>query len=200
MNGLLELGGKRVALVIGVHSEELPFGSQVARKLAALVHVVRITNGLSNEKSLYQSGFYYSAAHREMYLQIHQQLKGKTDLVIDLHTGINDSGRCADILSADTRLLCCMQTTLAAITDHPFSPPGEERLYQITPSDKYRTKDVPLFPVCHTIIPQQVWGNREYKYAGLEIYLQKPGKGTDKDCEYAVQLIHLVGSCVEQAT
>lgn len=200
MNGLSERGTMRVALVIGVHSEELAFGSQVAWKLDSSVHVVRITNGLSHEKSLYQSGFYYSAAHQEMYLQIHQQLKGKIDLVIDLHTGINDSGRCADILSADTRLLRCMQTTLAAIIDHPFSPPDEERLYRITSSDERRTEDAPLFPVCHTIIPEQVWNNREYIYAGLEIYLHEPGKGTAGDCDYAFQLIHLLSSCAEQTT
>lgn len=184
-------------LVIGVHCEEFAFGLKAAQLIENDIQVVQVTSGLSHEKSLYLSGFYHSIAHREMYLQLHQQLKGKADLVIDLHTGINETGRCADILSADTCLLRTMKTRLETIVQHPFSLPGEERLYQITQLDgQYERNDGP-FPACHTIIPQQIWGGHDYIYAGLEIYLHEPGEGSMADCEYGVQLIRMLCLSVE---
>ncbi|HHD56419.1 MAG TPA: hypothetical protein ENK89_01920, partial [Desulfobulbaceae bacterium] len=158
MNGLHEQVDQRPVLVIGIHREELGFGSMVAKQLVSEdIDLIRIDKGLSHEKSWYRSGFYHSAAHREMYLQLHQQLKGKTHFVIDLHTGINEAGRCADILCSDIRMLRFMQEKLDAITSHPLSPPGEERLYQIIEPDTRPSKGERFFPACHTIIPMSVW-------------------------------------------
>ena len=123
MNGLHEQMDQRPVLVIGIHREELGFGSMVAKQLVSEdIGLIRIDKGLSHEKSWYRSGFYHSAAHREIYLQLHQQVKGKTHFVIDLHTGINEAGRCADVLCAGIRLLLFMQkkyNTLVVIRFHP---------------------------------------------------------------------------------
>lgn len=179
-------------LVVGIHREELDFGLKVARTVENFIHVVRINNGLSHAKSLYRSSFYHSTAHREMYLQLHQQLKGKTNFAIDLHTGINESGRCADIHSADPRLLRNIKTGLDADALQPHSAPGEERLYRITESAGQGEEKNGLFPVSHTIIPRRIWAGHDYIYAGLEIYLGEPGAGTSADCQYAARLIRLL--------
>ncbi len=172
-------------LVIGIHREELAFGKQVVALLAGSgIQVVQIDNGLNHERSSYRSGFYHSTAHREMYLQLHQQLAGKKiNLLIDLHTGINETGRCADILSADTDLLGKMEGLLKGV---------EERLYEIIPHDEKSKNKKFSFSVCHTIIPQKVWNSQEYIYAGLEIYLREAGQGFLLDWEYAAGLIHLL--------
>lgn len=182
------------ALVIGIHREELAFGRQVTRLLAESgIHIVQIDNGLSHERSYYRSGFYHSTAHREMYLQLHQQLAGKKiNLVIDLHTGINETGRCADIMSADINLLEKVDVLLKGVEKHTFSAPGEERLYEIIPQDEKSTKENGSFSVCHTIIPHKVWNTQEYTYAGLEIYLREAGQGSMSDWEYAAGLIHML--------
>lgn len=192
MNGSSENKQIAATLVIGIHREELGFGRKVAAKAGSTVYVVQIDKGLTHEKSFYRSDFYRSAAHREMYLQLHQQLKGKANLVIDLHTGINESGRCADILSANTHLLHRMKAMLDAIDLHPLSPPGKERLYQITQPDEHRQNKDTVFAASHTIIPQKIWDAHEYTYIGLEIYLHEPGDGSAADSDYAVKLIHML--------
>lgn len=192
MNGRAEIPRGNSTLVIGVHREELGFGIKVAPLVDPFIRILRIDNGLNHEKKLYRSGFYHSKAHREMYLQLHQQLKGKTALVIDLHTGINEPGRCADILSADVQLLGAMNKQLDMITRHPLSRPGAERLYQIIPHDEQSKNNAPSFPACHTIIPRKIWDGRDYIYVGLEIYLQDYGEGLAADHEYAAQLIRMI--------
>jgi len=182
------------ALVIGIHKEELAFGKQVARLLVKSgIQIVVIDNGLSHERAYYKSGFYHSTAHREMYLQLHQQLAGKKlDLLIDLHTGINETGRCADILSANTRFLKTMDGLLKGVEKHIFSAPGEERLYEIIQTDTKSAEIDSSFSVCHTIIPEKVWNSRQCIYAGLEIYLSKSGQGSSSDWEYAAVLVHML--------
>lgn len=192
MNGSPKASNMNAVLVIGVHREELGFGIKTAQTIDDNIQVVQISSGLSHKKSLYRSSFYHSTAHREMYLQLHQLLKGKADLVIDLHTGINETGRCADILSADPHLLGTIQSQLDSAVHHPLSSPGEERLYQIIQAEAQKSHTKTLFPACHTIIPEQIWNGTEYTYAGLEIYLYEPGDGTLADCQYAAQLIHML--------
>lgn len=184
------------ALVIGVHKEELAFGKKVVTLMAESdIHIVQIDNGLSHERSYYRSGFYHSTAHREMYLQLHQQLVGnKVDLVIDLHTGINETGRCADIMSANLDLLNKMHLLFEGVEKHTFSEPGEERLYKIIKSDERSKQKDGSFSVCHTIIPHKVWDAREYIYTGLEIYLHETGNGFLPDWEYTVGLIRMLKS------
>ena len=192
MNGTPEQSQLHGSLIIGVHREKLAFALKVVQQLDSNIHVIRIESGLSHERSLYRSGFYHSTAHREMYLQLHQQLKGKMDFVIDLHTGINETGRCADILTADTEVLQNMKKQLDTIVHHTLSPPGEEHLYRITEPDEHKKNRISTFPVCHTIIPKRVWDGGVYVYADLEIYLHGADEGTLVDCEYAAQLIRML--------
>jgi len=195
---MAEVKKSDTALVVGIHKEELAFGQQVARLMEGNgVHIVMIDNGLSHDRSYYRSGFYHSTAHREMYLQLHQQLiQKKVALVIDLHTGINETGRCADILSANTILLKKIDLLLDKVEKHTFSAPGEERLYEITLIDEKKKDMNDSFSACHTIIPQKIWDSREYTYAGLEIYLRDAGEGFTSDWEYAAGLIRMLKSTI----
>lgn len=192
MNGFSENKQIVATLVTGIHREELGFGRKVAAKVENNVVLVQIDKGLSHEKGFYENGFYYSAVHKEIYLQLHQQLRGKTNLVIDLHTGINESRYCADILSADTQLLRRMRSMLDATSQQRLSSSGDERLYQIIQPDDRRAQKELSFSCCHTIIPQKIWAASEYTYAGLEIYLHEPGEGSTADSDYAVELIHML--------
>ena len=177
MNGFLDGAGKSIAtvLVTGIRKEELAFGKQVSRLLVKSgIQIVVIDNGLSHERAYCKSGFYHSTARRE-----------KLDLLIDLHTGINETGRCVDILSANTRFLKTMDGLLKGVEKHIFSAPREERLYEIIQTDTKSTEKDSSFSVCHTIIPEKVWNFCQCIHAGLKIYLNKSGQGSSSDWEYS---------------
>jgi hypothetical protein len=113
MNGSINAKNFNTALVIGIHKKELAFGCRVAEALPrAGIRIVRIDQGLPQEESFNGRGYYYSAFHREIYLQLHQQVKTEIRLLIDLHTGINESGRCADIYCSDHHLLVKLKKSL----------------------------------------------------------------------------------------
>jgi hypothetical protein len=180
----------RTGLVIGIHKKELDFGRQVAAILPEPdIRVVQIDQGLPQQESFNGKGYYYSTFHREIYLQLHQQIKNKIDLLIDLHTGINEFGRCADIYCSDSHFLYRFKETRMASTMNQPEPSKAVRLFEI----KTVSSGVPAqssgFPVCHTIIPGQVWEAAKYSYVGLEVYLKETGKGQPEDWYYAVRLI-----------
>ncbi|MBL0715301.1 MAG: hypothetical protein JJV98_16550 [Desulfosarcina sp.] len=190
MNGSHNPTDIRTGLVIGIHKKELDFGRQVAALLPETdIRIVRIDQGLPQQESFRGRGYYYGAFHREIYLQLHQQVKNKIDLLIDLHTGINEAGRCADLFCSDKNLLGRLEKTLneykVNLSDH--SP--AVRMYEITTVDSQAPAASRRFPVCHTIIPRAVWNSAHYSYVGLEIYLPKAGKGKPADWNYGVGLV-----------
>ena len=72
------------------------------------IEVLRIEQGLTSRKPVFDDLFYYTTRHQEIYLQLRQQIKKRYDLLIDLHSGINESGTCADIFCKHVDLLDCM--------------------------------------------------------------------------------------------
>lgn len=84
-------------LIIGVHREELSFGRRVAAALESSgIRLLSVEHGMPRDR--YRRGdFYHDTCLPELYLQIHQQIQGRNDLVIDLHTGVDDKGRLAEI-------------------------------------------------------------------------------------------------------
>jgi len=83
-------------LVTGIHREELDFGDQVATLLdREKIELIRIPQGISHERKG-NDPFYYNICHREIYLQLRQQIKSDCRLLIDLHCGLNEVSRCAD--------------------------------------------------------------------------------------------------------
>ena len=70
MNGSISSKDIRTGLVIGIHKKELGFGRQVAAILPETdIRIVQIDQGLPQQESFNGRGYYYSAFHREIYLQ-----------------------------------------------------------------------------------------------------------------------------------
>jgi hypothetical protein len=195
-------------LVIGIHREELTFGKRVAElSEGSRIDVLHIGQGLSSKKPVFDDLFYYTTRHREIYLQLHQQLKKKYGTVIDLHTGINESGRCADVFCKHINLLDCLETTLKKRSDIPCRLPGTIQLVRIVadstetnqPSMNIRKEDAKQekYAVCRTVIPQTVWASKDFVYVGLEIYLPRPGMGSRKDWLFTANIIDCIYKCGE---
>jgi hypothetical protein len=84
MNGSNNAADIRTGLVIGIHQKELAFGRQVAAILPPKnIRIVQIDQGLPQQDSFEGKRYYYGVFHREIYLQLHQQLKKKIDLLIN---------------------------------------------------------------------------------------------------------------------
>ena len=190
MNGLISSANIRAGLVIGIHKKELDFGRKVAANLSETdIKIIQIDQGLPQQEAFHNRGYYYSTFHREIYLQLHQQVKNKIDLMIDLHTGINESGRCADFFRNDECLLNRIQKTLNKKKVNISNNSQAIHFFKITTISSKEHSASKSFPVCHTIIPGSIWESAPYSYVGLEIYLQEPGKGKQADWSYGAMLV-----------
>ena len=185
-------------LVTGIHREELGFGDRVTDLLdTQSIQLLRIPQGISHTLCGTDDLFYYNTRHKEIYLQLWQQVKGRYRLLIDLHCGLNESGRCADLYCRDRQLLRCIAhwSKQLAIGENlrlvkilrnseigePFDNGGEALIGA-------RTK-----------IPEQLWNDRQMIYVGLEIYLQEEGQGSQEDWLFARDLIELVQTCAAES-
>lgn len=93
-------------LVIGIHEEERQFDEQIARRLRqGQIDVLCIPKGIPQEKRPGEASFYHRLRHREIYLQLRQQVLSRYDMILDLHTGIDETGRCADVYCRVNALL-----------------------------------------------------------------------------------------------
>lgn len=182
-------------LVTGVHREELGFGDRVSELLdRQRIHVMRIPKGISHSRTGTNGLFYYNTRHREIYLQLRQQVKGHYGLLLDLHCGLNDSGRCADIYCRDERILRCI-----AARSKPTALGEQLRLVKILTDveESESAGDGHAFEIgARTPIPQQIWNDRTFVYVGLEIYLAQKGEGGQEDWRFARNLIDTVQDCV----
>lgn len=177
-------------LVTGIHQEELAFGDRVVSLLSDLeIDVMRIPEGISHSFKNANDQFYYETRHREIYLQLNQQLKKNHRLLIDLHSGIDDQGHCADIYCGD-------ETVLAWLTaqTHKLTATRQLRLVKIqNPSEDNKQKNASDTGLsAHTIIPEKIWHNPNFIYIGLEIYLEEEGEGIEEDWALAICMIKLL--------
>jgi hypothetical protein len=186
----------RTGLVIGIHQQELDFGRQVASILPAKdIRIIQIDQGLPQQDSFKDRGYYYSIYHQEIYLQLHQQIKNKVDLLMELHTGINEAGRCTDIFCGDRVLLDRLKNTFSQMMNQTGQYPAL-RIFKISRPSAKAQADSGCFPVCHTIIPCRVWESPNYAYVGVEVYLTEAGKGRPADWRYGAELIEgVIRSC-----
>ena len=188
---------EKTLLIIGVHVEELQFGERVAEGAKELgIDVLRIKQGLSNDRFLYANLFYYDTFLRELYLQTHMQIQGKYSLAIDLHTGFNQAGCCADVFCKDTCVLNCLHSVLQNKLIRGSLLSEKVRLLKIVKDMVARPKDVDLsYLRCKTFIPETVWEGPHYHYVGLEIYLPMPGQGSREDWLFARHLVKCIHEC-----
>lgn len=194
---LTDQGVGKTLLIIGVHVEELCFGERVAEGAKELgIDVLRIEHGLSNDRFLYANLFYYDTFLRELYLQTHMQIQGKYSLAIDLHTGFNQAGCCADVFCKETCVLDCLHSVLQNRLIRGSLLSKKVRLMKIVKDMAVRPKLAdPGYLPCKTFIPETVWDGRHYHYVGLEIYLPRPGQGSREDCLFARQLVKCIHEC-----
>ena len=198
----------KAILVIGIHKEELAFGERVVELLdGSGIDVLRIEQGLSSKKPVFDDLFYYTTRHQEIYLQLRQQVKKRYDLLIDLHSGINESGACAEIFCKHVDLLDCLKTVSKKCSDIHCPLSGPIRLTRIIedsgkiddPAERNEEMDTKIreqeYPFCLTVIPQAVWASQDFIYVGLEIYLPRPDAGTMEDWRFTAEIVGSILKC-----
>ena len=184
----------RAVLVIGIHREELAFGEAVAAGLdLSPLTLLRIPAGLSGVHPSQDQAFYYRTNHQELYLQLLTQVRGHYDLLLDLHAGVNEPGRCADLICADRQLLACLLDQ-----GDPARPPPSRDLVRgvllAGPDDPPRPNDGLLS--ARTVIPRSIWDNEAFRYLGIEVFLPTAGAGRPADWAFARGLIEQALACV----
>ena len=183
-------------LVIGVHREELAFGDQVASLMDdSKFDVMRIPSGISNTQTGTGGGFYYQTEHREIYLQLHQQVKRQYRLIVDLHCGSTEQGNYAEVFSRDDRFIHCMS---ARLKERDWQQ--QVRVIKIIAELSTKNPGKPenyILPQARTWIPEKVWNDQAYRYVGLEVYLSHGRQGKPEDWAFTQQLIETIRLCDE---
>lgn len=189
-------------LVTGVHREELAFGDRVTAGLiretrngpdAAGIDLLRIPEGVSQRCPDISQQFYYEARQRELYLQLHQQVKGRYGLLIDLHSGFDEYRASADVYCHESALLDCVGSSLEGTR---FA--GCVRLIRIVapgePADPQAQRGR-VAAGARTSIPPVIWEGGRPLYVGLEVYLPEDGNGVSDAVALARHLIDRIRSC-----
>ena len=162
-------------LVIGVHREELEFGRLVANALPSHAYeVLDIAQGLPGRLPRADEVFQLSTLHRELY---HQLMPYTTnhDLIVDLHTGIDQDGPCADLFCHDPQRLACLTQDCPNV-----------RIVQLGDCQSSQcTRAL-------TVIPDELWDNPDCLYVGVEIYLSPNASALAACVEYAVGLLRVI--------
>ena len=181
-------------LVTGIHREELTFGDHVAALFDTdTIDIMRIPQGIPQTRSGTRNPFYCDTQHREIYLQLRQQIKGRYRLLIDLHCGINESGRCADIFCHDKPFLACLSKQPAIAGAVPAV-----RLINIVESNAHtheNDRGEIAAADAYTRIPREVWSDDNCIYVGIEIYLPQDNDGTEEDWHFSRTLIDNIRVC-----
>lgn len=186
---------KDTLLVIGIHCDELGFGDQVTALVdPARVDVMRIPRGIPQARTGPGERFYSAAQHHEMYLQVHQQVKGRYRLMIDLHQGLDESGLSADVFSHDENFLRCLGERFQK---RAFK--NDVRLIHIASANDRNERPIGesiADAEAKTWIPSEVWLKKSPLYVGLEVYLPTDDVGNEKDWEFAYTLISEIQACM----
>jgi hypothetical protein len=165
----------RTLLVVGIHREELAFGAAVAADVDRdRVDVLTITDGLSGRRPRADQRFLFDTLHRALYLQLLPHVLERHERVIDLHTGLDSRGPCADLYSRDAPRLAGLLENAGELRPAP-------RLVSLLPGK--------AGPCAETSVPAEIWRNPRFLYVGMEIYLREPGEGRAADRAYARALI-----------
>lgn len=194
-----------VLFVTGVHREERDFGNAVADRLDHTRFApLRIPAGLSGKRPGPEGIDDYRRRHRDLYRQILDHVRPHQHVLIDLHTGIDERHRSADVLCAHTGVLERVQRgapqsdgqrsirCVRLVADAPRPPvPAVPAAgpTQATPAAS------PAWPALRPEIPEAVWRGDDPLYIGIEIYLPQPGPGTTADADFAAGVTVLAADC-----
>jgi len=189
---------KDTLLVTGIHREELGFGDRVAALVdPACLDVMRIPSGIPRASTGPSRRFYSTAQHREIYLQLHQQVKGHYRLLIDLHRGLDEAGRSAEVFCHDEAFLSCLGARLEALSgDHDIV-----HLVRIVATGDRGVQQGGAGiadGAARTWIPPRIWQGRGPLYVGLEVYLPTDDDGYPDDWRFAHRLIDAMRACAPE--
>lgn len=166
-------------LVIGVHRAELAFGRAVAERLPVSgMDVLAISDGLSGHHPLPDEVYRYERVHQALYGQLLSFIRPSHRLVIDLHTGTDSVGPCADIFTASTHL----RKRIAL-------EPVPVRCWALGSG---------LHAGARTVVPASIWNNPHFTYVALEIYLPPDGTGWEEAVDLAIFLVERLRALPEQ--
>ena len=181
-------------LVTGIHREELAFGDHVCEQVdRGQIDVMRVPEGVSHARDGTGDEFYYTTKHREIYLQLRQQIRREYKLVIDLHCGKGGQGLYAELFCHDTHLMGCLTKQLSE-----RSLENNVRLIEIIAEHKAQPGGAVVKledPKARTWIPQSVWDGRDFCYVGLEVYLQDGERGSPREWQFTCELIEMIMEC-----
>ncbi|RKT44971.1 hypothetical protein [Thiocapsa rosea] len=187
-------GAPPVLLVIGAHRGELGFGEQVAARLdPATFAVLRIPLGLSGQRPLPDELASWRRRHGELYLQILERVKPGQQLIIDLHTGIDELRRSADVF-------CAAQSLLARIASAGPLDGDPVRGIQLVAdtggafADLAGVRPFP-FPLARPDLPPMVWDRATPRYVGVEVYIAREGSGSPDEHAFAADLLRRIVAC-----
>lgn len=161
----------KALLVVGIHREERAFGEAVASQLDShYFDTLCIPNGLSGVRPLNDQRFRFKLLHQALYRQLLPYVQGCYPILIDLHTGINDTGLCIDFFSPHITLV--QNLVEQALPAHEI-PVRCIRMVTAKPGNN---------PTTHlqaeTVIPETVWQNPDFLYLGVEVFLAQAGAGS----------------------
>ena len=172
--------------VIGVHRAELAFGDAVVERLGiGGPRVLRIPAGIAAPRTAPGESFRSRIAHREMYLQLRQEIGPGPRLLLDLHCALDESRRGADIFCGDAAFLDRLRPRLERV-----GIAADIRLVAITgDGDAGESARAARHDTAHTWIPPDVWAAERPRYVGIELYQSAEGAGVPGDWTLAAQLI-----------
>lgn len=180
-------------LVVGVHREERAFGEAVAERLpSARFELLRIEQGLSGRRPTPDRLAAYRHHHRVLYEQILERIRPWHRVVLDLHTGSDEAGPCADCLCADNRLLRCIEHDGDDAVQAKLRP---VRLVddQLCNVERVGAGDAAgNWPLLRPDVPNSVWRAASHLYIGLEVYLPEPRVVADADADFAAAVTQRV--------
>jgi hypothetical protein len=197
-------------LVVGVHREERAFGEAVAAQLpAADFDLLRIEQGLSGRRPGPDELTAYRRRHRALYTQLLDHITPSHRVVLDLHTGFDEAGPCADVLCADTGLLRCIEhqgmTALPGAGAAPQRLRGL-RLVDAEPAmEATHAEDVAAaaatckrWPWVRPDIPQAVWCAEGFLYVGIEVYLPNAAQDAAAHAEFGAAVVSATVACAHR--
>jgi len=164
-----------ILLVIGIHREELAYGRAVAAGLdPARTEVLEIPDGLSGVRPRPDQRFRYDTLHQALYRQLLAHIRPGHRILLDLHTGQDETGPCSD-------LYCHERGRLKGVLARAILPAPAPRLFALGHCTDGHCAE--------TIIPPTLWRNSHFLYVGMEIYLPAPGNIGMGDVAYGRGLV-----------
>ncbi len=178
-----------VLVIIGAHRDELAFGERVVAELdPKRFAALRILQGLRGDPPTPDQRASFRDRHHALYLQFLDHVAPHHRLLIDLHSGRDETGQCGDVLCAKHRLLDCVAARAVGLD-------GRVRCVSLVADTSAIEPPEPPYLIARPEIPEAVWNPSGLTYVGIEAYLRADGSGHRSEWQFAATLVELVADC-----